>query len=179
MNLKKNLQKSCALMGIFFGVFYGAWMTIYLPDGINPLLYFAIIAVFSGLLFGLLMYPVLRRQQKAKLIRFPALNEKPILAMQSSMRLFVEKPKAVSGAAYLTAEALYFYVPAKMYTELSLEIPLTQITSLQLDTFNKNECLKITLSDGNEIRLRFGNASANWALKLSEAVQAYKAKQTI
>jgi hypothetical protein len=42
---------------------------------------------------------------------------------------------------------------------------------MQLETFNKNECLKITLSDGSEIRLRFGNVTTDWAIKLSEAIQ--------
>lgn len=170
MNLKRNLQKSCALMGVFFGVFYSACMSITAPDGISPLLYFAIMAAFSGSLYGILMYFHLRRQQKAMLVRFPALNEKSINTMQSGFRLFAEKPKLVSGTAYLTPEALYFFAPAKKERELSLEIPLAQIASMQLETFNKNECLKITLNDGSEIRLRFGNVTADWAIKLSEAI---------
>ena len=175
MNLKKNLQKRCVVMGISFGVFYGAWMTRNTPDGMNPILYFAIMAVSTGLLFGLLMYPVLRHEQKAMLIRFPALAEKPILAMQTTLRLFAEKPTAVSGAAYLTDDTLYYYVESKKYRELSLEIPLTQIASLQNDRFVNSECVKISLSDGNVIHLRFGNASANWAIKLSQAIQKLQA----
>ena len=176
MDLKKNLQKSCAMMGVFFGVFYAAGMTaVNTPDGMNPLLYFAIMAVTGGLLYGLLMYPVLRRQQKAMLVRFPALNEKSIWAMQTGCRLSAEKPKMVSGTAYLTSEALYFYAPAKKEQELSLEIHLTSIASMQLETFHKNDCLKMTLNDGREIRLRFGNASANWAIKLSQAIQKLQA----
>ncbi|MBQ7324370.1 MAG: hypothetical protein IJW98_01355 [Clostridia bacterium] len=179
MNLKKKLQKRCVLMGIFFGVFYSACMTVTTPDGISPLLYFAIMAAFSGPLYGILMYFVLRRQQKGYLNRFPALAEKEVLLEESTIRLSAEKPKSIAGWAFLTSDTLYYAVQSKKHEEYAVEIRLDSVSSLQIDTFNRTECVKLTLTDGRVFYLRFGNASTNWAIKLSETVQAYKAKLAI
>lgn len=176
MNLKKKLLKRCVLMGVFFGIFFSAMMTLTAPDGIHPLLYFAILAVFAGPLYGFLMYPVLRYQQKAMLRRFPALEAKLVIAEQAAFRVSTEKPKAVSGWAYLTDDALYFSAEAKKYGDLSAELLFDQITDLQIDTVRRSECVKLNLADGSTICLRFGNVSTDWAININKAIQAYNDK---
>jgi hypothetical protein len=174
MNLKKTLRKKCLIMGVSFGLSYSIFMTLagqYGETLTENLLYFAGMAVFSGPLFGLLMYWVLSQQQKVVLKHFPALAQKTILLVQNGARIFETKPKAVAGWYYLTEDSLYFAAEAKKFADLTMEIPLYRIQTIRVETFNRQECLQVHLTDGNMIRLGLGNVNAEWAIKLSEAIQ--------
>ncbi len=178
MNLKKALRKKCLIMGVSFGLSYSIFMTLtgrYGETLTENLLYFAGMAVFSGPLFGLLMYWVLSLQQKEVLKRFPALAQKTVLLMQNGARIFETKPKAVAGWYYLTADSLYYAAESKKFADLAMEIPLCQIQTIRVETINRQECLQVHLADGNMIRLGLGNVNAEWALKINEAIQANQA----
>ena len=174
MNLKKNLRKRCILMGLIFGLSFSAFMILTRQYGetlTENLLYFAGIAVFMGPLYGLLMYWILRGQQKKFVQRFPILAQKTILLEQYGLRITDAYPSGVSGGCFLTDDALYYSPEIKKFADLSMELPFQRIQTIQVDVLNDQECLVLHLIDGNTVYLRLGNKNTQWAFKLSDAIQ--------
>ena len=175
MNLKKILKKRCLLMGLFFGVGYSVLMSISLFQSGNltsALIFWAEIAIASGLMYGLIMYPVLLRQMKAMMTQFPELEQSIILSESNAFRLSTQKPKVISGWCLITANALYFSAELKKHRNFSQKIALHQITGMNMDLINRRECIKITTADSKEIFLQIGANTTKWAMILNDALKA-------
>ena len=180
MNLKSKLKKKCALMGVTFGLTYSALMTLpnYSNSGIVYLLcYFAGMALAAGLMYGFLMYLILSKAQKKMLNRFPELANQLIADEHAAYLLSAEKPKAISGWCFLTADCLYYSPEANKYADRTLKLPLNQMTGLTIDRYNRRECVKITTVNQSVLFLQMGNHNADWAIKISRAVQAIANQQ--
>ena len=174
MNLKKNLRKRCMIMGLTFGLGYAAFMVLtrlYGETLAKNLLYFAGIAIITGPLYGLLTYWILHGQQKKFIKRFPTLAQKTILLEQNGLRVTDAYPQGVSGGCFLTDDALYYSPEIKKFADLSIELPLQQIQTIQVDIVNNQEYLLLHLISEDVISLRLGNKTTRWAHQINEAMQ--------
>lgn len=177
MKLKLRALK----MGLTFGIVYSSGMTaINMAADTSPtqwLLHFALMALISGLLYGGIMYWMLKRQQKAARSRFPSMEHQTVIDEEIAFRAGNGKPNQVEGWAFLTAEGLYFSCNIKKYDALSCELPFYKIASLSFAEVKggKNlNCLKVVCTDGTEVSLSFRSMTIEWAGKISTALTQYR-----